>query len=117
MLRKLWLGRFPLPIAFWIFYVLGGIIVFFAIALITGLLGFSFQSLRVVLFLFGLIVVWAYWLVASVGAWRSAASWSGRPLWAYAAKVVVAASAISFIFRLMDGGAATIVSRIMGDWN
>ncbi len=68
-------------------------------------------------FLFGLVVVWAYWFVSSVGAWRSAGTWHGKPVWAYAAKVVIAAAAINFIFRLIDGGAATIAARVMGNWD
>ena len=117
MLRKLWLGLFPLPVAFWIFYLLGGVIVFFALAVVTGVLGVSFQNLRAFLFLFGLIVIWAYWFIASVGAWRSADNWQGKPLWAYGAKVIIAAVTLDFIFRLIDGGAATIAARVMGDWD
>ena len=117
MLKKLWRGLFPLPVAFWIFYVLGGVLVFSVLAIVTGVLGVSFQSLRVFLFLFGLLVVWAYWLISSVGAWRSSDTWQGKPIWAYGAKVVIATAAINFIFRLIDGGAATIAARIMGDWD
>ena len=86
-------------------------------AILTGLLGVYVPPLRVALFIFGLMIVWGYWLVASVGVWRSANNYQKRPRWRYAAKTVVAVAAILFALRLIDGGALTILSRIMGDWD
>jgi hypothetical protein len=98
-LGDLWRGFYPLPRAFWGFYVFGG---FAALILFTALASsivFAAPRLRPAVYVLGLCAVWAYWGIASVGVWRSANAYarafkSGTPFWPVTAKLVVSAAGL-----------------------
>ena len=117
MLRKLWRGEYPLRKAFWGFYVGVGLLSLFA----TGLLVFLSRLInaRPVAFAVGLVALWTYATIASVGVWRSAGAdvtspfWVVR-MWAIAARVVVLLLAARICWNLINGGAATLLGIITG---
>ena len=75
-------------------------------------------QLRPVVYIVGLIIVWIYWAVATVGVWRSASLYPGdarfKPI---AAKYIVVLIAGSYLFRLVNGGALILIGRTMSSWN
>jgi hypothetical protein len=118
IIRKLWWGLYPLPRAFWGFYVLG----FFAVWLIVGIpmaifMGY-FPGLRPIFKIVALLAIWGYWAVAAVGVWRSSNdSKHYIAFWRYAARTVVLISALKVIFTVSAGGGQLFVGGIMGSWN
>jgi hypothetical protein len=118
ILRRLWWGLYPLPTAFWGFYVFGGFVVFFLPIILGALLIMRLPQLRPTIYITTLCISWAYWATASVGTWRSADLYKGDGrFWPVAAKIVVGLVAASFFFRLINGGALMLVSRTMSNWN
>jgi hypothetical protein len=118
VIRKLWSGKFSLPIAFWLFYFLGT----FGCFLIAGTILFFSRSInaRPLAFLFVFALICGYLLVASVGVWRSAAPyWTSpiwmRRMWAAAARIIVAAWIAKLVLGWIDGGAVAIVQQMSGE--
>jgi hypothetical protein len=115
ILRKLWWGQYPLPAAFWGFYVLGFVAVFFLMALI--LVTSYHLHLGTVGFIIGFLVITGYWFIASFGVWRSAATniaspvWMAR-IWGIAARGIVLLFAARFLWGLINGGALTLMERM-----
>ncbi len=74
-LRRLWAGDIALPDAFWIWAVLGGLIV----NLITSglFLAFMMSERPLLAVLFGYGVSLPYNFIATVGVWRSADHFDG----------------------------------------
>ena len=117
ILRKLWWGLYPLPTAFWGFYVFGGFVVFFLPIFLGALLIMYVPQLRPIIYITALCISWAYWATASVGVWRSANFYKGTVRWVLIAKTIVGLIAFSFFVRLINGGAHTLISRTMSNWN
>jgi len=124
VLRRLWQGKYALPVTFWLFYcvglfacmVLSGILIFlgFAISLSAGF------DARPIARAAALALAYAYLLIATVGVWRSAGPGLASPIWlsriwAVAARFVVAVWIAMIAFRLADGGAVRVLQWIMGD--
>jgi hypothetical protein len=78
------------------------------------------------------LVIGGYWVIASIGVWRSASSypsqkvadvqvltsgWRGRHFWAVAAKVVVVIFAARVLWWLVKGGALGLMQRLTGPLN
>jgi len=100
---KLWYGLYSLPKAFWGFYAFGFLVVYFLIA--TFFLSFK-PSLGVSGYLLGLVVLWTYVTIASVGVWRSAGAKFREPIWldrmwAIAARCVVIIVTLGFVWNLV----------------
>ena len=117
IIRRLWCGLYPLPKAFWGFYVIG----FFATWLIVGipaaLLAALIHSLRPLFLIAGVALHWTYWVVASVGVWRSANNTKNYiAFWRYAARGVVLLFVLMYISGFASGGGQALIERIMGDW-
>ena len=124
VLRRLWQGKYALPVTFWLFYCVG----LFACMFLSGILVFlgleisssSGFDARPIARASGLALVYGYLLIATVGVWRSAGPdlaspiWLSR-IWAGAARLVVAAWVAMIAFRLADGGALRVLQWIMGD--
>jgi hypothetical protein len=117
MLRKLWWGAYPLVVAFWGFYVFG----FLLGGILAGSLVFSLRyfHLQTIGFLLGLILVWPYMFIASVGVWRSAKAGMASPIWMHRiwpilARVFVLASAARLLWGLMNGGALRLMAIATG---
>jgi hypothetical protein len=116
-LGKLWRGLYPLPGAFWGFYV-GG---FFASALAGGIILIVIGRVgsRPIGLALGAVVYLGYMLIATIGVWRSAGVrlkspiWMER-IWAWVARTVVAIYAAIFVWRLIDGGATAFLARLTG---
>jgi hypothetical protein len=97
MIRKLWWGLYPLPLTFWGFYVLGFIALMIVTSIAFAALVSFFPALRTLLLMVGLVIIWAYWITASVGVWRSAND-SKRYIafWRYSARAVILLYALMF---------------------
>jgi hypothetical protein len=101
MLRDLWRGLYPLPRAFWGFYVFGGFAALILFTAFASSIVFAAPRLRPAVYVLGLCAVWTYWGIASVGVWRSADAYArafegGAPLWPVTAKLVVGAAGLWF---------------------
>jgi hypothetical protein len=118
VLRKLWWGLYSLNKSFWGFYVFGGIGIMLLSTFLGALILTKFPQLRPIIYILGLCIMWSYWAVATVGVWRSANLYAGDGrIGPIAAKCVVLLVAGSFVFRLVNGGALTLIGRTMGSWN
>jgi hypothetical protein len=99
IVRKLWRGEYPLPIAFWGFYVGLSLLSLVAAALILMVsyrLNFSAYLALVVIRL--ILLIWT-----SVGVWRSAVDYVASPdqrnrILGYGARVVVVAWAARVVW-------------------
>jgi hypothetical protein len=111
-LKKLWRGLQPLPRAFWGYYVAGCILFFLCVAAIGGLLNLYLPVARPMAYTIGPFIIWAYWITASVGVWRSAGA-AGAGKLPIAAKIVVVLLAVIFAFRMLNGGASQFVAVIV----
>jgi hypothetical protein len=117
-LRRLWQGKYSLPATFWGFYCAGQIVCVF----VSGILLFLSRLVdaRPIAFALLFALTFAYWLIASVGVWRSAgAYWTSpiwmRRIWAGAARVVVIAFVAKDAFGLASRETFTMIQRIMAD--
>lgn len=117
VIRKLWWGLYPLRQSFWGFYVFGGLGIMILTTILGALLLIKLPQLRPIVYTVGLCIVWAYWALATVGVWRSASLYTGIKFWPIAAKFLIVVVVGNFIFRLVDGGAQTLIGRTMGSWN
>jgi hypothetical protein len=118
VLRKLWWGLYPLGRSFWGFYIFGGLAVMIMTMIVGALILIKLPELRPVVYITFLCVVWAYWAIATVGVWRSAGLYAGDSSIApIAAKLVVVFVVGNFLFRLVNGGAVTLIGRTMSSWN
>jgi len=124
VLRRLWRGKYPLSVAFWLFYCVGlfacmflsGLLVFLALEIFVSS-GFDARPIARVT---ALTLLYCYLLIATVGVWRSAGPGLASPvwlsrIWAGGARFVVAAWVAMIAFRLADGGALRVLQWIMGD--
>jgi hypothetical protein len=115
VLTKLWRGEYSLPLAFLGFYVFGYWAVIFVAALVA-VIAMQLQLERAGFILAFLILV-GYWLIASVGVWRSAGAsvvsnnWVAR-VEGYAARGLVALVAAYALFTLANGGAFWLLQRV-----
>jgi hypothetical protein len=110
VLRRVWWGQYSLPRAFWGFYVLGCAAAFICVALVLV----ASYRLRVgtLGFLLAVVLINGYWIVVSVGVWRSASAAKHSPGWAIAAKAVVCISVARVLWYLANGGALFLMDRL-----
>lgn len=90
-IRELWLGILPLPVAFWIYYAIGNVVVVFALVFLVSLFP---QQIREFGSFVAILLRAAYLFVSSVGVWRSSAPVMASPiyierLWRLVARGVV----------------------------
>jgi hypothetical protein len=81
--KSLWNGDIPLCRAYWLYYVLGGML----IAFLTSILSTLFYE-PFILKILNLITL-GYAVFAGIGVWRSATKYSGSELWRYLAYIAV----------------------------
>jgi hypothetical protein len=93
---KLWRGRVALVKAFWLFGVMGTVLV--TGACVLSLPASGVPSLPGLLLIS--LVAFGYQVLVSVGVWRSAGAYAGQPLYAVGARLAVAAYATLGIFTL-----------------
>jgi len=115
VLRKLWWGKYSLPVAFWVFYCLGG----FACLVLTGTI-FVLSNARPIAFIFAFALISGYGFLTSVAVWRSAAPYWASPIvmqriWAAAARIVVVAWIVKLVLGWINGGALMIVQLMTGE--
>jgi hypothetical protein len=115
-LKKLWWGLQPLPTAFWGYYIGGGIVVVLGVSVLGVLLVLLLPVARPFAYAIGACIVWAYWITAAIGVWRSA-SVAGAGWLLILAKSVVGLLAAIFVVRMLTGGAIDFVAVIVGTWN
>lgn len=108
---RLWWGLYPLPTAFWGLYVVGSLTAMFLSAVIGAVFLQFVPQARSPVYLLGMCVTWTYWMVASVGVWRSASLYKGGvTFWPACAKFIVGLYFVGFVFKLANGGLQGIVS-------
>lgn len=117
-LRRLWQGKYSLPATFWGFYCAGQFVCFF----VAGILLFLSRLVdaRPIAFVVLFALNFAYWLISSVGVWRSAGPYWISPIWmrriwAGAARVVVITYVAEVAFGLASGETFEVVQRMMAD--
>jgi hypothetical protein len=115
--RKLWRGEYSLPLALWGFYCAG----LFAAFLISGfiLAGSRLVDARPLGFIVGFALLCLYWLVATVGVWRSARRYWVSPIWmdriwAATARILILIWSGGAVLRMIDGGAQGVMLRAIG---
>jgi hypothetical protein len=86
MFHHFWQGRYTLGLAFWVFWLLGILLVNSVMA--AALMAMTEPSL--VLIVACAVLGWGYVAWASVGTWRSAGRYAGPRWHAYAARALVA---------------------------
>jgi hypothetical protein len=112
-LQKLWLGLYPLPVAFWLFYFFGPSALWLLLYVGPVL---AWQRPLPALEIVTSIILWAYGIIGSVAVWRSAGSYMRCPMlrkriWAWLARCVVV---LLGVMALMYGpGAFSILSRVL----
>src|SRR6266536_1511467 len=111
-LMKLWLGLYPLPATFWLFYICGPSALW--LLYIGSVL--TWQRPLPALETAMNVMLWSYWFIASVAVWRSAGSYIHCPRlrtqsWAWLARGIVVLVAL---MTLMYGpGVQTIFARLL----
>ena len=114
-LAKLWWGRYSLRRTFWLFYVLGFSITWFVTAVIY--VPFFFLHVRTLGFIVAFLCFAFYFIVSSVGVWRSADAYpftGAARFWAVAAKGVVCLAVIRVLWSFANGGALNIMAHMTG---
>jgi RNA polymerase subunit RPABC4/transcription elongation factor Spt4 len=89
--KSLWEGDIPLCKAYWLYYVLGGMVIGF----ITGIFSVIFNN-PTILKIFNLISL-SYAVFAGIGVWRSAMKYPGSSLWRYLTYIAVIITIISAV--------------------
>jgi hypothetical protein len=117
VLTKLWSGKYSLPLAFLGFYVFGYCAVMFLAALVA-VVGMQMHVERLG-FVAAFLILAAYWVIASVGVWRSAGASVTSDNWVakvegYSARTLVCLVAAYALFSLYDGGALWLMQRVTG---
>jgi hypothetical protein len=115
VLKKLWYGQYPLGTAFWGFYVVGFLGLFFIADIIT-LVAIGFGIGRPV-FIIAMIALWTYFFIASIGVWISARTNIANPVWlnrvwGFCARGLVLIWGGGAIWRLMHGGPMVLLDLI-----
>lgn len=107
LIKKIWNGELPLFKVYWIYGVLGGLIIRLIVEGSYNLI--SLQYLTV--FSYTLItLILAYQLLLSVGIWRSANAYQGSKEWALLAKIAAVLGLIIAINLLVNTFKGTIES-------
>jgi hypothetical protein len=91
-LARLWLGGYPLRIAFWGWLCFGEVAFVAIFAVSSGLMFLFFSFANII-----------YTGVALVGVWRSAQRYEGPRQWATLAQVVVMLLVLAFLTQLVQG--------------
>ncbi len=86
ILRRLWRGELALAFSFWSWAVLGGLAINLATS--AALLFLIMQDRPILAFIAGYAPSVPYYVVVSVGVWRSAARYAGDRRWAELARIV-----------------------------
>ncbi len=115
ILQKLWSGQHSLPLAFLGFFVFGFWVVLF-LAAIVSLIAMQLQLDRLG-FILAFVIMVSYWLIASVGVWRSAgvsmvSDNSVSKVEAMAARGFVLLVAAYAFWSLYNGGALWLMQRV-----
>jgi hypothetical protein len=109
-IRKLWWGQYPLALSFWGFYVFGFLVAAALAVLVT--LPLWATQLRPVSYLVRDGLFAFYWIVATVGVWRSADSYPHTRLWPILAKIVVCVWSARLVWSLANGGVLGLLNQI-----
>jgi hypothetical protein len=105
-IKKLWSGGYSLPVAFWLFYILGICIAFLLVVVIV------LAAIQVGRFDLGVVIasvpVWTCWIVSVVGVWRSAAPYiaanGAKAFWGWAARILAALLTARGLYGLIFEG-------------
>jgi hypothetical protein len=119
VVQKLWWGQYSLPKTFWVFYVLGNLLVIMLSATIMFVL-LHYIRLGAVGLILGIATTNCYLILATVGVWRSAGAGMASPIWmhriwAALARGVVCIWAARIVWGLVNGGALELMERITGN--
>jgi hypothetical protein len=116
-IKKLWSGGYSLPVAFWLFHILGVCLAFLllVVALLLAIQAGRFD-LGVVL---ASIPFWTYWIVSVVGVWRSASPYiaksGAKRFWGWAARILVALWTARGLYGLVfEGAGESLLALVRG---
>jgi hypothetical protein len=70
------------------------------------------NDLRPPALLIFIVVNWSYWLLVSVGVWRSASGGRSHPIYGFLAKSVVVLMVGGFLWRAANGGLQQLLSAL-----
>jgi hypothetical protein len=124
---KLWQGRYPLPVAFWLWFIVGWFAAPFIVVILSiplyfaGIIplyhpGMQPQEVNGAFITF-YILANAYPLFAAVGVWRSANARPFRrwPVAAAAAKIVVCVALLALASRVTGLGLLDVLRFVFGE--
>jgi hypothetical protein len=108
--RRLWWGHYSLAAAFWGFYVCGGI----ALLLVSTLLAVPLvlNDYRPPALIIFVVMNWSYWLLVSVGVWRSASTRKSHPIYEGLVKALIVLMVAVFLWRTATGGLQQLLNAI-----
>ena len=107
-LKDIWNGRLPLWFQFWVLYCGGELLFILATAFLLDFIVLLMDDAgglpsEVLLALLGYLVLYAiYWVLSTVGAWRSAERYTGWQVWARLVNVKIVCSVIGVIVWLLN---------------
>jgi hypothetical protein len=108
-LLQLWRGQYSLPVAFWGFYFVGSAFVVLLAAVVAAhFLYFGARTLPLLL----LSSSWGYWVLASVGVWRSASTGKSHFIFEVLAKLFILVMVARFIWFAATGGLQRVMAMI-----
>lgn len=90
--KEMMAGKERLVITYWLWGVVGTMVVSFVLGFIAGLLGLPMVLV--------MVLVLAYWAPVAMGIWKSSDAYKGNQIWAILAKVAVVLGALSWIWQV-----------------
>lgn len=116
VLGRLWWGQYPLPVAFWGFFVGLGLLVIVLLAFAFAFVSVEF-SIRPLALLVVLSLGWAYGLVACVGVWRSASTGKSHQVYQVMAKGLIVLLIGRMVWGLANGGGLRLLDALTAGLN
>ena len=102
LLGRFWFGQLPLPVAFWGFYVFLPLLIFLVGYTVGYVLASRGNPAGIFLASRFLSALALYRLIASIGVWRSAETFTGNSRWSIAAKAVVIIGGLQAVYYLLE---------------
>ena len=110
--KELWRGEQPLGRAFWVYFVMWWIGIFFLSFFVAAF--FALIGLRPLVPVIGAMSVLGYPLFAGIGVWRSANAYELHGFYPFLAKVAVLVVLLPMFWRVFNGGFENFVLAFMG---
>ncbi|MCH7806716.1 MAG: hypothetical protein IH995_06180 [Proteobacteria bacterium] len=92
-------GKERLIFTFWIWGIIGLLVLLLLIGLLNVAFGYQIGWPMILLS----FLVLGYWVIVSIGIWRSSSAYKGNQVWAILAKTTVVLAALGFILLVISG--------------